>query len=196
VSRASATRGRISGTRRALRTRAARMLGRDSSALIVPVPWAEPAVDRWRALYDGSAADGMPAHVTVLYPFLPSRAIETSVETALRSVLAAYPPFRFSLTRVERFPSVLYLVPEPGESFLSITASIWARWPDYPPYRGAYEATVPHLTVATGSEAPGLAEELERALPIQGEVGEVCLMTKANGGMWSVRSRLPLGNDG
>ena len=172
------------------------MLGRDSSALIVPVPWAEPIVARWRALHDGSAADGMPAHVTVLYPFLPSRAIEASVEAALRSVLAAHPPFRFSLTRVERFPGVLYLAPEPGESMLSITAAIWARWPDYPPYRGAYETTVPHLTVATGSEPPGLAEELERSLPIEGEVGEVCLMTKASRGTWSVRSRFALGGLG
>jgi len=185
----------VRGRWRPLRARAARVLGRDGSALIAPIPWAGPIVDRWRAMYDGSAADGMPAHITVLYPFLPSRAISGSVEGPLRSVLAAHPPFRICLTKVERFSGVLYLAPEPSEPFVTLTAAIWARWPDYPPYRGAYRTTVPHLTVATGSEPPGLAEQLERSLPIEGEVSDIWLMMKTGEGLWTARSQFPLGGE-
>jgi 2'-5' RNA ligase len=195
VTRATAQSRPISGRWRTLRARAARVLRRDGSALIAPIPWAEPIVDRWRAMYDGSAADGMPAHITVLYPFLPSRAIRGSVEAVLRSALAAHLPFHISLTRVERFSGVLYLAPEPSEPFVTLTAAVWARWPDYPPYRGAYRTTVPHLTVATGSEPPGLAEELERCLPVEGEVRDIWLMTKSGEGLWSARHRFPLGGE-
>lgn len=176
-----------------MRALARRVLRRDGSALIVPVPRAEPIVGSWRAIHDGSASDGMPAHVTVLFPFLPLSAIEGSVEVALQSVLANCAPFRFSLARIGRFPGVLYLAPEPSEPLLNMTAAIWARWPDWPPYRGAYETTIPHLTVATGTEPPGLAAQLERFLPIECEASEVYLMTKADAGRWSVRSRFPLG---
>ena len=42
------------------------------TALVVAVPSAEPVVARLRASYDVAAAYGVPAHVTVLYPFLPT----------------------------------------------------------------------------------------------------------------------------
>ena len=41
------------------------------SALLVAVPAAEPAVAAHRSRLDTSAAVGVPAHITVLYPFLP-----------------------------------------------------------------------------------------------------------------------------
>ncbi|WP_079312549.1 hypothetical protein [Microbispora sp. GKU 823] len=43
----------------------------DETALVVEVPSAEPLVRGLRERYDSFAAYGMPAHVTVLYPFLP-----------------------------------------------------------------------------------------------------------------------------
>jgi hypothetical protein len=39
------------------------------TALIILVPEAEALVKEFRDKYDHSAAEGMPAHVTVLYPF-------------------------------------------------------------------------------------------------------------------------------
>jgi hypothetical protein len=45
------------------------------SAVLVPVPEAERVVSRYRARLDGAAALGVPAHVTVLYPFVPPAAI-------------------------------------------------------------------------------------------------------------------------
>ena len=39
------------------------------SALVVLVPEAEGVVKPFRDLHDPSAAAGMPAHITLLYPF-------------------------------------------------------------------------------------------------------------------------------
>ena len=73
------------------------------SALIVAVPEAEPAVGALRARYDSSASWGVPAHITLLYPFLPPGAITVDVLSAIQQIVWAVPRFRLSLTRVAWF---------------------------------------------------------------------------------------------
>ena len=41
------------------------------TALVIAVPEAEPLVSDWRAQHDWSAQRGVPAHITLLYPFVP-----------------------------------------------------------------------------------------------------------------------------
>ena len=53
------------------RVPAADLPGMPESAILVPVPEAGPVVGRLRARLDRSASRGVPAHVTVLYPFVP-----------------------------------------------------------------------------------------------------------------------------
>ena len=149
------------------------------SALIVPVPSAEPAVAKWRARHDPSAALGMPAHVTVLYPFLAPQAITPAVERDLESVLS---PFSTLSTSGSpgwiAFHGVLYLEPEPAEPFRELTSALHERWPDHPPYGGAFETVVPHVTVVQGPEPPEVERELEQAAPIEAEAREVWLMAE------------------
>jgi len=45
------------------------------SAVLVPVLEAERVVSPHRSRLDGAAALGVPAHVTVLFPFVPPPAI-------------------------------------------------------------------------------------------------------------------------
>src|SRR4051812_50062060 len=59
------------------------------SAVIVVVPEVEPVVGRWRAAHDAAAAVGVPAHVTIVYPFLPEDRLD---EAAVRQVVAGGPP--------------------------------------------------------------------------------------------------------
>jgi 2'-5' RNA ligase len=165
---------------------------RPESALIVPVVEAEPLVGAWRIRHDPSASSGMPAHVTLLYPFVPPDAIDAATEEALRSLANGFQRFRFSLTRVGRFPDVLYLYPEPAARFVQLVHELWDRWPDHPPYRAEFDQVAPHLTVSQGSEPAGLADELTRKLPVEAEAGEIQLMTQDRGGRWSLRARFPL----
>ena len=73
------------------------------TALIIAVSEAEEAVREWRLRYDPSAAEGVPAHITVLFPFLPPARIDTPVLVALRRLFAACPPIPFTSARVGRF---------------------------------------------------------------------------------------------
>jgi hypothetical protein len=61
-------------------------------------------------------------------------------------LFAAADRFQFSLVRVARFPSALLLVPDPPDPFVALTEVVWSSWPRFPPYRGAYDEIVPHLT--------------------------------------------------
>ncbi|MCT9933451.1 2'-5' RNA ligase family protein [Planotetraspora sp. A-T 1434] len=76
------------------------------TALAMPVLAAEPVAGRWRERYDSSAAYGVPAHVTVLYSFLPSDRLDQGTLGELRELFAAQSPFDVRFRRCGRFPFV------------------------------------------------------------------------------------------
>jgi 2'-5' RNA ligase superfamily len=133
----------------------------------------------------------MPAHVTVLYPFLAPDAITPEVEHDLESLLTSFRGFSFRLAGVDRFSGILYLAPEPAEPFRALTSAVHERWPDHPPYGGAFETVIPHVTVVYGSEPPNVETELEEAMPIEAEATEVWLMVES-GQAWVLRKRFQL----
>jgi 2'-5' RNA ligase len=157
---------------------------------------AEQLVGSLRARHDPAANAGMPAHVTLLYPFLRPGRIDAGVERSLGEVLTAFSQFEFTLARVGRFPGVLYLAPEPREAFVRLTEALVARWPGCPPYGGQYEEVVPHLTVAMGTEPPGVADSLAAALPIRTQADRAALMMRRRGEAWATRIELPFANGG
>src|SRR3954470_24400900 len=67
------------------------------SALIVAVPEAEPAVAAHRERLDRATRWGIPAHVTVLYPFLPPHDLDQRVAAVLAAVAAREPAFDLTL---------------------------------------------------------------------------------------------------
>jgi 2'-5' RNA ligase len=160
-----------------------RLLEGSATTLIVPVSSAE------ELLAESSREAGLPAHITLLYPFLAARAIGRETEQTLGSLVGEIPAFDFVLSEVGRFPGVVYLAPEPAAPFVALTRALVERWPDHQPYGGAYEEIIPHLTVAYGETAPsGLAERL----PVSARAEEVWLMSRA-GGRWVRHSVFPLG---
>lgn len=150
------------------------------SALIVAVPEAEHAVGRFRAALDRAAAWGVPAHVTVLYPFLPPQRIDDDVLATLTRLFAATPPFEVSFADVDWFAdTVVWLAPRPADAFRQLTAAVWRLFPQTPPYGGAHADVVPHLTI--GHDAPKdvlaqAAEAVTAQLPIRAAVGSVRLI--------------------
>jgi 2'-5' RNA ligase len=167
------------------------------SALIVDVPEAEPLVNDWRAKHDWSAQRGVPAHITVLYPFMPTENIDDRLHADLRALFAAHPAFSFRLSRVARFPDeVAWLAPDPAEPFAALTEAVASRYPDYPPYEGIHEVVIPHLTVAEGGTE--LHDEVDAALtpalPIEAEARSVLMILADENGWWSPGERYPLGS--
>jgi 2'-5' RNA ligase len=168
--------------------------GARASALVVPVPDAEPYVGDYRARHDPNVKCGLPAHITVLYPFLPASRLESGVLDALAATLARCAPFDFALSRVGHFDGVHYLAPTPTAPFVALTTSVCERWPDHPPYRGIHAAIVPHMTVAQGPCPPSFETDLAPVLPIGSRATEVWLLTRPAGSRWTLHSRFPLGD--
>jgi hypothetical protein len=164
------------------------------SALLVPVPEAEPCVQRHRFRYDSVALRGVPAHITLLFPFMPPSAITESTKDAVREVLVPFSGFSFRLDRLERFPEgACYLAPDPGEPFVRLTRAISGRFPGYPPYGGAHADVIPHLTVAQNPDMPAdEIAEIERHLPIACLAHEAWLMVEDESHDWHARSRFAL----
>src|SRR5271170_5731004 len=119
----------------------------NESAIIIPIPEIESAVGALRLKYDPAALLGIPAHITILYPFKPPAAATTEINR-LRSICAAIDGFAFSFTEVRRFPGTVYLHPDKAEAFAEITKAFVKTWPDCKPYGGIHPDIVPHLTVA------------------------------------------------
>lgn len=134
------------------------------TALICRVPEAEPYISHYRQRYDPPARRNVPAHVTVLYPFLESTRVDATVLAELQAIFGAVPAFNYRLRETRRFPSSLYLAPEPGDSYAALTEAVHRAFPDYPPFGGKFDVVVPHVTVAHGDEA--LLCEIEVALRI------------------------------
>jgi 2'-5' RNA ligase len=156
------------------------------TALIIAVPEAEALAGDWRERYD-NASLGIPAHVTLLFPFVPTEKADDALLAELRELFAAQSAFSFSLPRVARFPEVAWLAPEPAAPFRRLTELIYARYPDYPPYEGIHDEIIPHLTVGVGDAA--LQDEIDAALtprlPVDAEARQVTLLVENESGHWT-----------
>jgi 2'-5' RNA ligase len=150
------------------------------TALIIPVPETEPVVGEFRSRFDRAASWGVPAHVTVLYPFLPPAEVTGEVLAALGEIFAGIPAFEAAFERSGWFgDTVLWLDPCPGRRFRELTDAVWRRFPQAPPYEGAFEDVVPHLTVGhdVGRDELLRAEAaVAAALPIRAAIRSVRLI--------------------
>lgn len=170
------------------------------SALVVLVPESEHLVSPFRERYDPSAAAGMPAHITINYPFTPLWPNWYEVILALEELLDRFPQFTFILPEIRRFPDVLYLAPAPSQPFRELIAAVTKRFPESPPYSGQIDEVVPHLTVAQIGERAKLdevAEDLARhaigQLPIHARAESVWLMDNRDG-KWETQYEFLLGS--
>lgn len=166
------------------------------SGLVVLVPDAEPVVGSWRSSsLDPSAAFGMPAHVTVLYPWFRGRELGPGLLDGLAEVAAGSPALDVSFDRVQRFAETLWLDPGPAEPFVALTEAVRRRWPAHPPFAGRFDLVIPHLTIGDGvdPDAHGhVVAEIEALLPVRCRVGELTLMVQVRADRWAVHSAYPL----
>lgn len=165
------------------------------TALVITVPEAEPVVGGWRERFDPMAADGIPAHLTVLYPFLRQDRIDQDVLGALAGLFGGHRAFDVSFRECGRFPGLLYLAPEPDGPIRALTRAVHGRWPEAPPYRGRFGDPAPHVTMTQGQD-PAVLDTVEAdvrdKLPFGAAVRSVQLVAY-DGTVWSSRADFPLG---
>lgn len=173
------------------------------SALLLLVPAAEPAVGEHRVRLDASARDGVPAHLTVLYPFLPPALIDDTVLRSLARLFAGFPAFAFTLDRVGWFgDDVVWLGPRDEGPFRALTDRAFSAFPSCPPYGGQFADVIPHLTIGHMGPLSALrvaADAVLPALPMEAAASEVTLMSGPRPGtpgtspaQWSVMATFPL----
>jgi hypothetical protein len=155
-------------------------------ALVVPFPELAPVVDGLRERTSVSKpSHGMPPHVTLLYP---APAEIESIEVTL----ARFGPFQVAFERVNRFPGTLRLDPDPAEPFVRMIDALCRRFPDNPPYGGAFSSVVPHVTIAQSDFERAMAEA-EDWPPLRGRAGRAVLFEEAQPHRWRQAASFPLG---
>ncbi|MGO1052033.1 2'-5' RNA ligase family protein [Crossiella sp. CA198] len=159
-----------------------------TTALLILVPAAEPLLDAARAVNPATVRPGLPAHVTVSYPFVP---ITEGLTDAVHALAADTPQIALTLAEVVVRPGFL-AVTAPGVQDLADRAG--QRWPWLRPYDGRFGERPPtHLTVALGAsaaEADRIAERVRALLPIRVSATGLELVERTTRG-WQVRLSAP-----
>jgi 2'-5' RNA ligase len=166
------------------------------SGLIVEIPEAEPVVRHFRHRLDSSAGLGVPAHITVLYPFIPPPGLD-AVLSQLGRLFAAVPRFAFRLDRTRWFDDrVVWLAPSDPGPFAVLTVRVTEAFPAYLPYGGQFGGITPHLTIGDDQPVASLRaaeESIRPLLPVTGKVTAVTLIAQATaGGQFSRAATFPL----
>ncbi len=169
--------------------------GRHQSAILIPVPEAEAVVGADRLEHDPVAAAGVPAHITLIVPWLPPEDITAADLDELGGALEGVEAFDFSLGQIRWFGrAVLWLAPDPVEPFIALTGLLADRF-STPPYGDEFDEIVPHLTVAhasDGVELAPVAHRLATRLPVPCRAREAWVMV-GDGRSWSIRATHQLG---
>ena len=166
--------------------------------MLIPVPEAEPVVEEWRRTMDPVAKEGVPAHITLLFPFVMPEEINGDVTERLRELFAGVTPFDYHLDRVGWFGrEVLFLAPEPADPFRALTVELTTAWPECRPYGGVHQEIVPHLTVADHARVRDMqraSAAIATQLPRPARAHEVWLMAGGPAHPWSTLGRFTLGS--
>ena len=162
--------------------------------MLLRIPAAERAVARHRIRV------GVPAHVTIAYPFKPADLLTSIDLEALTQLFARFQPMTVTFPTTAWFgDDVLYLEPSNPEPLTSLITAVEDAFPTYPVYGGAHVDVRPHLTVghAHGRDALTAVErDLLNFLPVEQLVSGVELWTgpalSAGLGSWAHIQTFPL----
>jgi hypothetical protein len=150
------------------------------AALVLAVPDAEPVVGALRLTHDPVARLGVPAHVTLLFPFA---VVDPSAHLAGTGAL------HLTFDRVAHFPDVAYLALADPAPVIALIEKLAAAFPAYPPYQGKYADIVPHLTIAHGDAD---VSAVAKRLPIRTRVDHATLLVEDERGHWHEHARYAL----
>jgi len=162
------------------------------SAIVVRIR-VPAAIDRLRRARDRAARRSVPAHVTILYPFVPASELTLAVREQIAGIAGEFRAFDVTFATVGRWPGVVYLEPSPSSPFAALIDRCAAAFPEHPPYAGTIPEVIPHLTVVEGDDV-GVEEIVaaaEAALPFQAKAAALEVLVEADDGRWRPGWRLP-----
>jgi 2'-5' RNA ligase len=154
-----------------------------------------PRLEALRRRCVPDAVDGLPAHVTVAYPFAEPGSIDEAVIGRIAEVVARHAPWTMRLVERRRWPDTVYVSVDPEAPAIALQADLAAAFPSLPIYGGTIEVFVPHVTVAEGPSVHDPAVDADPGwddLPVTGAVSEVELIVRSGVGRWTVERRFPM----
>jgi 2'-5' RNA ligase len=134
------------------------------TALAALVPEADCILGLVASMGGDARTEGvLPAHITLVFPFIPMELVSEAELRRLREFFAAQPAFGGELVVGWFGREVLLLVPADPAPLIQLTQAVVDAWPEYPYYGGAYSEIEPHVTLAYGDEASlsPIAERVE-----------------------------------
>lgn len=149
----------------------------------------------------------MPAHVTILSPFLDSshpgmasRSRGQALAT-VAGIVAGMTEFEVSFKRVMRWapsdygPGVVWLQPDPADPFVNLTRAIWRAFPEAPPYGRLDDGLEAHLTIAIDDPArfDRAAVEASAHVPFVRQIASASLVAEGESGEWRTVRRFRFG---
>ncbi|MFC7344976.1 2'-5' RNA ligase family protein [Saccharopolyspora griseoalba] len=165
------------------------------TGVVIPVPEAQPLLAAVTERFPEAVRSGVPAHLSLLYPFVQADSLDDHVITELTSIFAEQAPLPVKFAACHRRGAFVALRPEPSDGVEALASAVQRRWPDVVPYEGRYDAD-PHLTVAmhTTEERAAIIERelVPEWVPLSAELREAWLVEFD--GQWHLRHRLTLGS--
>ena len=132
------------------------------TALIVTCAAAEAVMGDERSRLDRAAQVGIPAHLTVLYPFKTDLAPDD--HRGLAELFLSFRAFTVIGERTGWFDDeVVFVEPVDPAPVIALTRAVEGAFPEHPIYGGAFDAVVPHLTIGQG-QSPEALRAAERAV--------------------------------
>jgi hypothetical protein len=149
----------------------------EATNLVVLVPEADDALAASNRLLPAGKRLTAPAHITLVYPFMPLDAV-AAASAEMESFFAGLGPVSFGLQVGWFGQEVLILIPDPAEPLIHLTQAILDQWPQYPYYGGMYDKVEPHLSLAFGTAQllEPIAAGVEPLLPISVTIAAVTLL--------------------
>jgi 2'-5' RNA ligase len=170
------------------------------SAIVVPIRLA-PGLQSLLLRESETARRGVPAHVTLLFPFVAVSSIDQGVIASVQRVIGRAPAFDVTFGEVRRFEpgagapnGVVWLAPDTPTPLVSLVDQLWQAFPDHPPHGGAFDEVIPHVTIADDDATRMDLNEREvaRHLPFRRRVTHAALIAERADGRWRTRRRFPL----
>ena len=131
----------------------------ETALLIIPPPPVQAFCYPWREQYDQESFGRVPAHITLLYPFVPPEIVDEAV-TQLEQICADTLAFEIVLSKYDKFEGALILEPENPEPITNLFNKLAKAFPEYAVHEGKQGGGLhPHLTLAQ-SDDPGVLEKI------------------------------------
>jgi 2'-5' RNA ligase len=166
-------------------------------ATAVIVPAHLPAgLESLRQRCVDDAADGLPAHLTMLYPFVEPGALGPEVRGAIAAIARRHAPIPYRMAGPRRWPDTIYAGVEPEKPFVRLQADLAAAFPAFPIYgEPAGFMFVPHITIAEGRsiDRPGTTDDAAWSELPSDAVADRLHVIATDGGPWELVWSLPLG---